>query len=81
MLYIFIFLIIFGVFTIFKIIFKIIQQQRHIDDILLEKVTNGTIKDDPNYDRVIGHLGICERCRNRIDELIQGDDLINHLVE
>lgn len=58
-------------------ILKILNQRKHLTDIELRSIT----RIDPNhrnYDRIIGHLGQCEKCRQHMEDLEKN---IDHLVE
>lgn len=63
------FLLIICIYTAVQVISKIIRQQKHLDDETLKKVVKTTIKYENNYDDVIAHLGICEKCQDRLHEI------------
>ncbi len=58
-----------GFLAILQNVVKIIRQQKHVDDYKLRKIIDTTIKYDKDYDAVIGHLGLCEKCQKRLDEI------------
>ena len=64
-------------FVSFKIILKIIGQRKHLSDEDLRSLSRISHRDE-SYNRIISHIGQCERCRNRMDDLQHG---LDHLVE
>ena len=59
------------------IILKIIGQRKHLSDNDLRSLSRLNPSDD-NYSRIVGHIGQCEQCRNRMDDL---QHELDHLVE
>ncbi len=62
-------LIFLSFFTILQVVVQIIRQQKHLEDETLRKIVDTTIKDEDNYDAAIAHLGICEKCQKRLEEI------------
>lgn len=62
-------LICFCFYAVFQTVIKIIQQHQHLEDETLRKVVDTTIKYEDNYDAAIAHLGICDKCKERLDEI------------
>lgn len=58
-------------------ILRIINQRKHLTDIELRSISRIS-PNDKEYGRIIGHLGQCERCRQRISDL---ENNLDHLVE
>ena len=61
----------FGLFgSVVLIIIKIVRQRKCPSDEALRKAVLFSQKyDDPEGERVIAHLGLCAKCRLRIDEM------------
>ncbi len=62
-------LAIFCFYAMLQSIIKIIRQQKHLDDDVLRQVVDTTIKYEDYYEATIGHLGICGKCQQRLDEI------------
>jgi hypothetical protein len=63
-----------GLFLIvIKIGQQIIASWRHVEEETLTDFWNGRLqkKDDKEYRRVVNHLGSCQACRDRLDEITQ----------
>ena len=71
-----IFAVILGVVSLL-IIKKIIGQRKHLSDNDLRSLSRLS-PHDADYNRVVSHIGQCERCRIRMDDL-QHD--LDHLVD
>lgn len=62
---------------LFLIVIKIGQQivasWRHADEETLVDFWNGRLQknDDKEYRRTVAHLGNCQKCRDRLDEITQ----------
>ncbi len=56
-------------YTVYRVVLKIRRQRKHLDDETLRKVMRNNIRDEPDYDDVIAHLGICRKCEKRLYEL------------
>ncbi len=69
-------------FTVFRVVYEIILERKCIDDETFEKFKSGKLKerDYKNYRRVISHLGICEKCQEKLNEITFGKPLEDHLV-
>ncbi len=58
--------------TVYKVIGEIMESRACPDDITLRKVVLGQIpKRDGTSKRVIRHLGTCNKCQAKVDELNQ----------
>lgn len=58
-------------------ILKILSQRKHLTDIELRSISR-IRPNHRDYGRIIGHLGQCEKCRQRMEDLEKN---IDHLVE
>lgn len=59
-----------SLFTVIGIILKIIRSQKCPSDEQLRKtILFRNNRDQAETDRIISHLGICEKCRDRVSEL------------
>ncbi len=56
-------------YTILQGVTKLLQQRKHLEDDTLRKVVDTSIRYEKNYDAAIGHLGICEKCQKRLEEI------------
>ncbi len=67
--------------AVIKILRQIIAERKCASDFEIGKFYNGSLKqNDTAYRRFIAHLGICEKCQNRLHNFQQGDDLVDHLT-
>lgn len=58
-------------YSAIKIINEIIKSNRCPEDEILKKVVLGRMnKESPISKNIIKHLGICEKCRDKINEII-----------
>jgi hypothetical protein len=52
------------------------------DEQSLKDFWNGRLrKGDSEYRRVVTHLGVCEKCRDKLDQIQKGKPLEDHLVD
>lgn len=58
---------------VIKIAQQIIASWRHVDEEVLVDFWNGRLQknDEKEYRRVVAHLGNCQACRDRLDEITQ----------
>ena len=76
------FLLIFATYVVVKIALKIAQQYRCPDQAVLSDYFKGRLKNQGAvYDQTIGHLGICETCREKLAAMAEDDEpLEDHLI-
>lgn len=69
------------IWTVIKIVSQIIDERRCLTDQELKKFYNGNLrKDEDSYRRFIAHLGICEKCQERLHAYNENDDLDEHFI-
>ena len=65
-----------------KIAMQIIEQRRCLkEETITEFMKQRIDKDDPEYSRIIGHLGICEKCQQRVQEFSFNTKIEDHLID
>lgn len=70
-----------SILAVLKIVQQIVAERKCATDFEMSKFYNGTLKrNDAAYRRFIAHLGICEKCQNRLHNFQQGDDSVDHLM-
>lgn len=69
--------------AVLRIGYQIIQQRRCPDNYTLKNLTKSRWKNthQREYQRVISHLGLCEKCTKRLEEINFGKNLEDHLVD
>lgn len=59
-----------GLFAVTKMVLKIVEQHKCLDDDLLLDFFKGKLSKKEDLRRkVISHLGVCEKCQQRLIEL------------
>ncbi len=68
--------------VIIRVIIQIIGQQRCLSDQDIRDYMLGRLhKNDKEYHRVIGHLGNCEKCQQRMHDYKSSDHIEDHLID
>ncbi len=69
-------------FLAIRIIIQIAHQYRCPDDDELRDLFYGRLKSNSDKRRtIVSHLGHCQKCRDRLDDIRLGKDLEDHIVE
>ena len=67
---------------VFKASAKVISQYKHLtDEEIRDVMTNRINKYSEKYDRIIRHLGLCEKCQTRLHNFDPKDNLEDHLID
>ncbi|MEL6356598.1 MAG: hypothetical protein AAFQ37_06640 [Bacteroidota bacterium] len=72
--------------TVIRIGIQIVKSWRHVDEKTLIDFWNGRLQknDEREYRRVVTHLGNCQRCRDRLDDITQNNktrhNIDDHLI-
>ena len=68
--------------AVIRVGIQIINQQQCISDEDIRDYMLGRLHDNDNeYHRVIGHLGNCEKCQQRMHDYKPSDHLEDHLID
>lgn len=69
--------------AVMRIVYQIILDRRCIDKKTFEKFRRGKLKDrdEGAHQRVIRHLGICEKCAKELENLNFGKPIEEHLID
>ena len=68
--------------VVIRVIMRIARQQKCISDADIRDYMLGRLHDnDTEYHRVIGHLGNCEKCQQRMNDYKPSDTLEDHLID
>ncbi len=72
-----------SILMVFRIVFQIVRERRCIDDETLNNFRFGKLKkkNPTEHRRVISHLGICDKCAERLQNLNFGKEIDDHLIE
>ncbi len=69
-------------YIILKRIYVIYQGYQCFDDEILSDFFNGRLGREEDLRRsVVKHLGVCEKCQNRLYDMQNGDGVEQHLVD
>lgn len=63
-----------------KVVGQIVSQRRCIADNEIRKFYLGQLPDHKKR-TIVGHLGICEKCQERLHSFSFGSDIKEHLIE
>ena len=76
-------ILIFGLFyVVLQKVGIIYNQSKCIEPKRVYDYVEGKInKNSPEHDRIIAHLGICEKCRQLVDDFFTGKTLEDHLID
>ncbi len=78
---IFILLLIISLSLVARVMIRIIGQQKCLSDEEIRNYMLGRLHgDDDAYHRVIGHLGNCEKCQQRMHDYKPSDHIEDHLI-
>jgi len=70
------------VYFILRRIYAIYQGYQCFDDEILKDFFNGRLNREEDLRRsVVNHLGVCEKCQQRLYDLQEGDGVEQHLVD
>jgi hypothetical protein len=69
--------------TVFRIVYQIIRERRCVDDETLNNFRFGKLKQKnlTEHRRVVSHLGICDKCAERLQYLNFGKEIDDHFIE
>ena len=68
--------------AVISVLVKIVRQQKCISDEDIRNYMLGRLHDDDSeYHRVIGHLGNCEKCQQRMNDYKPSDSIEDHLID
>ncbi len=72
----------FAAWIVYKAVRRISSQYRHLDkEEIRDVMLNRTDKNSPEYSRIIRHLGICEKCQDKLHNYKNEDYIEDHLVD
>lgn len=78
----FLFLAFIALAAIVKVLLQIAGQQKCLSDEEIRNYMLGRLHgDDEAYYRVIGHLGNCEKCQQRMHDYKPSDNIEDHLID
>ena len=81
MLTVFYLLIAVSLYLVVKVAVSIWDQQKCLSpEDIRDYMTGRLYKDETEYSRVIGHLGHCEKCQQRMRDFDENDNIEDHLV-
>ena len=68
--------------VIWRLIKQIYRNYQCVDEETLRDYLYGKLRRDPNHHRqVTSHLGLCEKCQEKLFEIQKGKPLEDHLVD
>ncbi len=69
-------------FVVFRVLTQYYQTRQCPEPETLRDFFYGRLKRYPDlHRRIISHLGYCERCRRRLEDIQLGRDLEDHLID
>lgn len=77
---IFLILIIVSIFGVIGVLRQILNNQKHLDDKTLRNFLLKRLSDKEKR-RVTSHLGICEKCQEKLHEFTFGKPIEDHLID
>ena len=81
MLTVFYLLLFVSLFLVVKVVVSIWDQQKCLSEQDIRDYMLGRLyKDEKEYSRIIGHLGNCEKCQQRMLDFDENDHIEDHLV-
>lgn len=68
---------------VFRIARQILANMRHVDQETLVEFWNGRLRknSESSYRRVVNHLGTCQECRDRLDDITQNNKARHNVDE
>ena len=69
--------------AVIRIVYQIFKQRQCLDEATLRNLMKSRWKErnEAEYRRAISHLGICDKCAKKLEELNFGKNIEEHLVE
>ncbi|PHI21133.1 hypothetical protein CEQ90_03680 [Lewinellaceae bacterium SD302] len=71
------------IFVIYLISKQLLATRRHIEEENLEDFWNGRLRNrsEDEYRRVVNHLGVCDECQARLDDITQNNKARHNVDE
>lgn len=74
--------LLFAAWFVFKAIRRVANQYKHLDkEDVRDVMMNRLDKQSTEYSRIIRHLGICEKCQEKLHNFKDEDYIEDHLID